>query len=148
MQGKVEDLVKYLFTLDRDKEYEIKEVSHKRSLDSNAYAWKLINEIGNVVNKSKEEVYINMLKHYGQVQMVSVLSSVDMNGYFKYFEEVGTSVLNRKEFKHYKIFKGSSEFNQKEMSILIDGIVQEATQLGIKTLDDIKIEEMIRSWNK
>ena len=105
----------------------------------------MITEIGNVLRKSKEEVYLQMLKDYGQSEIVSMLSSISPSGYFKYYEEIGKGIIKGKEFKHYKIFKGSSEFDSREMSIFIDGIVQDCRSVGIKTLEDIELEELIRS---
>lgn len=144
MIGKVEDIVTYLFKLDRDKEYqvEIKEYKQKRSLNANAYAWVLINKIANEMRLSKEEVYLNMLKHYGQSQVVSIVSEVNITGYFKYYEIIGTSTLNNKEFNHIRVFKGSSEYDTKEMSIFIDGIVQEAKQLDIEVLTPNQLIEL------
>ena len=69
------------------------------------------------------------------------------NLYFKYYEEAGRSFLNGKEFTHYKIYKGSSEFDTKEMSIFIDGIVQEATQLGIETRTPSELALLKSEWN-
>lgn len=146
MLGKPLDLINYLYNQDKDKLYEIKEHKQKRSLNANAYMWVLINEIANKVRLSKEEVYLNMLKSYGQSTIVSLLSSIDYNGFFKYYEVVGTSVLNNKEFTHIKILKGSSEYNTLEMSILIDGVVQECTNLGIPTISDEEIEKLKGSW--
>ena len=134
MVGKPEDLLKWLYNQDKDKIFEIKEHKDKRSLSQNAYAWKLIMELGNVLRKSKEEVYLQMLKDYGQSEIVSILSSINPKGYFKYYESVGTGIVNDKEFTHYKIYKGSSEFDRREMSIFIDGIIHECHQLGINTL--------------
>lgn len=142
MIGNPEEISKYLWHLDKEKLYEIKEYKEKRSLSQNAYAWKLITEIANKVNKSKEEVYLEMLKDYGQSEVISMLSTIEPKGYFKYYESIGTGIVNDKEFTHYKIFKGSSEYDSKEMSIFIDGIVQECTQLGIPTLSDEEIKGM------
>lgn len=142
MIGKCQDLIQYLFEQDRDKLFEIKEHKEKRSLSQNAYAWKLINEIGNKISKSKEEVYLQMLKDYGQHEVISMLSTINPNGYFKYYEVIGTGIVNDKEFTHYKIFKGSSEFNTLEMKIFIDGVIQEATQLGIPTITEKELESM------
>lgn len=144
MIGTPEELSMYLWRLDKDKKYEIKEYKEKRSLNSNAYAWVLITQLGNVLRKSKEEVYLQMLKDYGQSEIISMLSSIDPEGYFKYYEKIGTGEINGKEFTHYKIYKGSSEFNSSEMSIFIDGIVQECSSVGIQTLDDLEIQELIR----
>lgn len=142
MIGKCQDLIQYLFEQDRDKLFEIKEHKEKRSLSQNAYAWKLINEIGNKIGKSKEEVYLQMLKDYGQHEVISMLSTIEPKGYFKYYEVIGTGIVNDKEFTHYKIYKGSSEFNTLEMKIFIDGIIQEATQLGIPTITEKELESM------
>lgn len=142
MTGKVELIIKWLFNQDREKIFEIKELKPKRTLSQNAYAWKLINEIGNKINKSKEEVYLQMLKDYGQSNIVSMLSSINPIGYFKYYEEIGTGIVNAKEFTHYKIFKGSSEFDTKEMKVFIDGIIEECHQLGIETLTPDEIASM------
>ena len=142
MIGTPEKLSQYLWQLDKDKKYEIKEYKEKRSLNSNAYAWKLITEIGNVVRKSKEEVYLQMLKDYGQSEIVSMLSSISPVGYFKYYEKFGTGTINNKDFTHYKIYKGSSEFDSREMSIFIDGIIHEAENLGIPTLTEEEIKKM------
>ena len=142
MTGKPIQIIQWLYNQDKDKLYDVKEHKEKRSLSQNAYAWKLITEIGNVIRKSKEEVYMMMLKDYGQSEIVSILSTVNPLGYFKYYEKIGTGVINNKEFTHYKIFKGSSEFDSKEMSIFIDGIIQECKQLDIETLTPEEIALM------
>lgn len=142
MIGNAEQIIKFLFNQDREKIFEIKEHKEKRTLNQNAYCWKLINEMGNKLNKSKEEVYKEMLKDYGQCEVVSMLSTISPNGYFKYYEEIGTGIVNNKEFIHYKIFKGSSEYDTKEMKIFIDGIIQECKQLGIETLTPEQIASM------
>ena len=146
MVGNAIQIIQWLYNQDKDKRFDIKEHKEKRSLNANNYAWKLITEIANVLRKSKEEVYLEMLKSYGQCEMISIVSSVDVKGYFKYYEEAGRSFLNGKEFTHYKIYKGSSEFNTKEMSILIDGIVQEAKQLGIETMTPSQLAELKILW--
>lgn len=146
--GKIEKFLPLIFRLDKDTVYDVKIDKHreKRSLNANAYLWKLVTEIGNVLNKSKEEVYLQMLIDYGQSEMVSILSEIDVKGYFKYYKLAGTSILNGKEFNHYKIYKGSSEYDTKEMSVLLEGVVQEAKNLGIKTKDDIELERLIKEW--
>ena len=145
---KIDKILPLIFRLDKDTIYDVKINKHreKRSLNANAYLWKLVTEIGNILNKSKEEVYLQMLIDYGQSEMVSILSVIDVKGYFKYYKLAGTSILNGKEFNHYKIYKGSSEYDTKEMSILLNGVVQEAKNLGIKTKDDIELERLLEEW--
>lgn len=148
MIGTPENIIKWLFNQDREKVYEIKEYKEKRSLNANNYAWKLITEIAERITPtlSKEEVYLKMLIDYGQSEMISVLTDIDIKGYFKYYTEVGTTVLNNKEFTHYKIYKGTSEYNTKEMSIFIDGVVQEAKSLGIETKTPEQLQKLKMMW--
>lgn len=120
----------------------------KRSLNANNYAWKLITEIGNVLHMSKEDVYLEMLRRYGQSDMISALADIPIHGYLKYCDEAGESVLNGKVFKHYKVYKGSSEFDTKEMSIFIDGVVSEAKELGIQTETPEQIAELKSLWRE
>ena len=142
MIGTSQEISQWLWQQDREQLFEIKEFKKHRTLSQNAYVWKLINEIANKVNKSKEEVYLQMLKDYGQSEIISMLSSISPNGYFKYFEPIGTGIVNEKEFTHYKIYKGSSEFTTLEMKYLLDGVIQEAENLGIPTLTDEQVERM------
>jgi hypothetical protein len=120
----------------------------RRSLNANNYAWHLINEIANKVRAGKDEVYLTMLKRYGQSEMISVVAAVDMAGFVKYYEEVGESELNGKLFKHYRIYKGSSEYDKESMAIFIDGIVSEAKELGIPTETPEHIANMKSLWGE
>lgn len=126
--------------------FKIDKYREKRSLNANAYAWQLIGKIGNATRESKEEVYCKMLKDYGQSDLVSVLAHIPVAHYFKYYEEAGESTLNGKLFKHYRVYKGSSEFDTREMSIFIDGIVSEAKNLGIETMTPNEIAKMKDLW--
>lgn len=128
-------------------------IGHKkkrRSLNANSYAWVLITEIANKLRASKEEVYLQMLKRYSQSSVVSIvdeavpifLKSV------KYAEEFGKGTINGKEFTHIKVYMGSSEMDTKEMAILIDGIVSEATELKIPTMTPSEIERIKEQWGR
>lgn len=127
---------------------EIKPYRPKRSLNANAYAWKLIGDIADVLRANKEDIYFLMLQRYGQSAMISVEAPIPISQYVKYCIEAGESALNGKLFKHYKVYKGSSEFDTREMSILIDGIVSEAKGLGIQTEPPHKLAEMKSLWNE
>lgn len=120
----------------------------KRSLNANNYAWKLLTEIANELRSSKEEMYLEMLKRYGQSEMISVLSHIDIGGFIKYYEEAGESSINGKLFKHYKVYKGSSEFSTEEMSVFLDGVVGEAKELGIQTETPEQIAKMKSLWGE
>lgn len=146
MTGNAKEIINFLMDQEKEKLFDISEHKNKRSLNANAYMWALINQIANVMRLSKEDVYLQMLKDYGQSEIISLLSEINIDGYFKYYEVIGESSLNGKDFKHIKIYKGSSEFDTKEMAILIDGVVNEAQQLGIETMTPDQIEELKTKW--
>ena len=146
MVGKADEAIKWLLNQDREKLFEIKPYRQKRSLNANAYAWVLINEMANRLRTSKDEVYQEMLKRYGQSKVISVLSEIDISRFVKYYEEIGKGHVEGKEFTHYRCFIGSSEYDSREMAILIDGIVSEAQELGIDTLPTTAVERMKALW--
>ena len=130
-------------------EYEITLAKKKRSLNANAYAWQLMTKIGDVLRISKEEVYLNMLKSYGQGGAISVQEKFAENfkRTYKYFESLGKSELKGKMFEHFRFWVGSSEYSTEEMSIFIDGIVQEAKQLRIETLTPLELARLKDDWS-
>lgn len=145
MIGTPEELSRYLWNLDKEKKYEIKEYKPKRTLSQNSYAWVLINQLANKMRMSKEEMYISLLEDYSQCLMIPVEKGKKPNGYFKYYKYIATTSINGKEADYYKVFKGSSEFDTEEMSIFLDGIIQECKQLDIQTLtpDEIEMMELV-----
>lgn len=146
--GTPKQLIPALLELDQEKIYEIKEKKQKRSLNSNAYAWVLITKIADVLNKSKEELYFQFLKEYGQVTSIMLSDEVNINGFVKYYELESKRIVNNRIFKIYRVYKGSSEFDTKEMSTFIDGIVYEAKNLGIETLTPDELIRLKSQWGE
>lgn len=128
--------------------YEIERKRKKRSLDANALCWAVINEIANVLRTDKDSIYIDMLKKYGQSDIISVLSGVDVKGYFKYYDVFGKGYVKDKEFTHYKVYKGSSEYDTREMSILLDGIISEAKALDIEVISEREKSLLLMEWGQ
>ena len=118
----------------------------RRSLNANNYAWALLTEIGNVMRLNKDDVYFLMLQRYGQCEMISVKDGIPIGDYVKYCVRAGESWLNDTLFKHYKVYKGSSEFTKEEMAVFIDGVVQEAQDLNIDTRTPDEIAKLKDLW--
>lgn len=127
---------------------EFKKWFKKRSKNANSYAWVLITELANVMRISKDEMYLLKLKDYGQSELVLIDSIVNPAGYFKYYDEVGETEVNGKKFKWYKVYKGSSEYDSREMSIFIDGIVRDCKEQGIETLTPNELKRLKEDWGK
>lgn len=148
MIGTKNQVITYLLPQKDETKYEIKEYKEKRGLRANNYYWKMLNELANVLNMSKEDLHFKMLQSYGQCELVSVVADINVEGYFIYYSEAGESSLNGKLFKHYKVYKRSSEMDSKEFSKLLDGLLQECKQQDIMTLEDKEIEEMMKEYEK
>ena len=56
----------------KDLEISVKVFRQKRSLDQNSYAWVLIGKMADKLRTSKDEVYLTMLKRYGQGGVIKV----------------------------------------------------------------------------
>lgn len=147
MIGKPRDLIVYLATCDDSKDYEVKEYKQKRSLDANAYYWVLIIQIANTVRASKEEIHLKMLKEYGETYSMLLPADKSVKGLVKYYEIESVIKRGDKKFVSYKAYLPSSEMNTKQMSVLIDGVVGEAKELGIETLTPREINELKMRWN-
>lgn len=135
---------------DRDVEVTIKRYSESRSLTANAYLWVLITAIGNALRESKEKVYFDMLRSYGQGGAVSVQDKFaeDFCRSYQYHETIGESDLNGKHFIHYRFWVGSSEYNREEFAILLDGVIREAQNLGIETRSQEEINSLLKEIEK
>jgi len=133
---------------DKPVEVTIKKYSENRTVKANAYLWALINEIGNVLRENKEDIYFDMLQSYGQGGAVSVKAKFADNfeKTYKYFKYLGESQLNGETFKHYRFWVGSSEYDRDEFSILLDGVISEAKNLGIETKTEEEIQSLLKSY--
>lgn len=131
-----------------DVEVTVEKYSESRTLKANAYLWVLVTKIANALRESKEDIYLDMLKSYGQGGAVSVEErfAQDFERTYKYREYLGASMLNGKLFNHYRFWVGSSEYTREEFSILLDGVVQEAKNLGIEVKSPEEIESIMREW--
>ena len=132
---------------------ECKEHRKKRSLDANSYAWVLITKIADIQRTSKDEVYIEMLKRYGQreKQLISIIDNEEAIAMIyratnNHCTVVGEGTVNGKQFKHLAILIGSSQYDTRQMAILIDGIVSECKEMGIETLPPDEIKALKESW--
>ena len=130
---------------DCDVELTVEKYSEDRSLKANAYLWLLIGKIANALRESKEDIYLDMLKAYGQGGVASVQEKDEARfcKSYKYHEYIGESTNKGKLFKHYHFWVGSSEYTRSEFAILLDGVVMEAKNLGIETRPEAEIKSML-----
>lgn len=106
--GNREKLIMVLLAQPEDKLFDLKDHKDKRSLNANAYAWALIGKIADALRTTKEDVYLIMLKRYGQSQIISVKSEISIDGFIKYCEPIGTRIECGIGFTDYRVYSGCS----------------------------------------
>jgi hypothetical protein len=127
---------------------EIKQYRQRRSLDSNAYMWLLLNEMATILKTTKDELYIQVLDRYGVFTHLVVKENVvdRVKVEWKAVRELGKVNINGKEGIQLQVFFGSSTYDTKEMSKLLEGVVSEAKELGINTVTPKEMELMHKNW--
>lgn len=119
---------------------QVKEYRKKRSLSQNAYMWVLLDEIGKAVNRSKEDIYRELVKDYGVFEVLPLKDEAvkrfnhnwSKNGLGWFTEIIGKSKLNG--YTNLIAYYGSSTYDTKEMNRLLDAVVSECQELGIPTM--------------
>lgn len=128
------EVLEELMKLPEVVEVSIKNLSKKRSKNANDYFWELVGQIADKLRATKEEIYFELLKKYGQFITVTVKEGVDLEqAGFKYYEKMQDGLKNGTKFVAYRVFIGSSQYDTQQMSVLIDGTIQDAQELGIQT---------------
>ena len=158
MTGPAKELVFLLAKIaDEDtKVYDIVDHKEKRSLSQNAYYHVLLGKVADKLRISKSRLHNDMLTHYGQRMLIDdkpvIIYVPDTEESENTALESDTvhmkrtsSVLTGNDeivYRAWVMLRGSHEYNTKEMSILLDGLIQEAKQLDIETLTPSQIAEM------
>lgn len=118
----------------------VKEYRQKRSLSQNAYLWVLLDKIADKVNRSKEDIYKIYIKDYGVFEILPVRNDAadrfiklwQARGLGWVCEDLGESKLSG--YTKLIAYYGSSTYNTKEMTRLIDAVIQECRELGIQAM--------------
>lgn len=129
-------------------ELNIKPYRAKRSLNANAYLWALVGKIADLIREDKNAVYKFMLERYGQYEVIEMRSDINPRRWFKYIEPLGKVQHDGMSYNQFRAWRGSSEYDTREMAILLDGVINEATNLGIATITDEELNRMKGSWGK
>ena len=68
--------------------------------------------------------------------------------FFKYYSIEGKTTVKGKNYIWYKLYKGTSEYDSREMSIFISGLVQDCEEQGIETKTKEEINSLIKEWEE
>lgn len=140
---------------DKDVDVEIKKHREKRSLDANNFCWALCSDIGKALKPplSKEDVYRKAIREVGVYTPVPIKENA-VESWCAKWSTGGTGwfcdVIDDSKLKGYKLihaYYGTSTYNTKEMSLLIDSLVDDAEQMGIPIpLGKDEMERLKADW--
>ena len=133
-------------------EADLKEHRKKRSLDANAYCFVLISKIAEKVGISIEEIYRRAVREIGGNNTVVCVKDEAVDALCSAWKLKGlgwqTEVIPSKldGCSNVVLYYGSSTYDTKTMSRLIDYVVQDAKALGIETMTPCELAALVERW--
>ena len=137
-----------------DVDIEIKKHSKRRSMDSNNLAWVLIDKIAEHEHKRKSEVYQEAIRDIGGVSDVVCVKDEAVETLIKGWTHKGLgwqTVCGPSKLQgctNVTLYYGSSIYDTRQMSELINNLVLLCNDLGIPTMSKDEIERSLAYWQK
>jgi hypothetical protein len=125
----------------------------RRSLDANAYCWVLLDKLAAVLRKPKTEIYRELIREVGgncetycglEKAVDKLVQLWEKNG-IGWCADVTDSKLEG--CKNVVLYQGSSTYDTRQMSRLIDLVVQECRAQGIETATPAELEKLKEAWH-
>ena len=126
--------------------------TQRRSIDANAYFHVLVGKIADSLTISKAKAKNVLICKYGQPLILpdGKIMVYKTNAPEEFIWE--QEAIHCIPFKYedsatfYKVYRGSHTDDTKQMSVLIDGTVADAKELGIETITPVEIAEIKARW--
>ena len=138
----------------RDKllDVELKQHREKRTRDQNAYMWVLADRISAVANVDKVDVYREAIRSIGGVSETICVRNKAVDPIRESWQARGlgwiTDTIPSKieGCTNVILYFGSSTYNTKQLSAVIDHLIQDAKSLGIETDTPEKLAQLQAEW--
>lgn len=140
---------------DKPQRLTLKRWIDKRSLNANAYAWKLLGKLSAVLKIPPETIYRSLIPDVGDNgTAVSVpiggleqlRTSWGHNGKGWVVEVLGISDVPGNV--DVMLYSGSSVYDKEQMARLIDLIIDECREAGVEYLPPDKLAAMLEGWDE
>ena len=133
---------------------EVKEHRQKRSLDANAYAWVLIGKLAEAMRIAPVEVYRQTIQNIGGNYEIMPIKMEAAAHFMRIWEakglgwpcvDMGPSRIPG--YRNLRAYYGSSTYDTRQMSALIDNLVQDCKALDIETMTPEKLALLKEAWD-
>lgn len=165
-QGKIESITKpirgggYLVTVridalpegleDKLLDVTLKVHREKRSKDANALLWACIGDIARETEVDKWDVYLNLLRRYGKFTYIVVKpdAAEAVRKQWRESEIIGEIDIHGTKGVQMLCYYGSSTYDTKEMSVLLNGTISEMETLNLQRPASSDLRRAMEEWDK
>jgi len=122
----------------------------KRSLDANGLLWLCLGRIADALRCDKWEVYLRMLKRYGKYTYICVKPNVvdAVKAQWRECEVIGEVDINGQKAIQMLCYFGSSTYDTKEFSELLDGVISEMKEMGLEAPASEDMRRALEQWER
>ena len=135
-----------------DEKLSIKIVKYrkKRSLDANGLLWHCLGQIAASLQADKWDIYLQMLKRYGKYTYICVKPNMveSVRSQWRESEVIGEVNINGSEAVQMLCYFGSSTYNAKEFSVLLDGVISEMKEMGLEAPLSEDMKRALAEWER
>lgn len=143
VQAEPEALEKYM---DIDLDISFSRHRNRRSIDANAFLWACLGEIARAINSDTWSIYLYMLERYGKFTHILVKPEA-VEQVRQVWRE--TKIVGEKDGMIQMLcFFGSSTYNTKEFSQLLDGVVSEMKEMHLETPPDEEMKRLLEGMQE
>lgn len=150
-------ILDYIGGLDDEIEYEltIDKVNAKRSKDANQYFWVLVGKLSEKINVSPEDIYRTYIKDIGGNYEVVPIKDVAVDTWIKNWRNKGIGwqcdIIGESKLRGYTnviCYYGSSTYDTRQMSRLIELCVADCKEQGIETMTPAELSLLMESYKE
>ena len=125
-----------------------REKRNRRSLDANGLFWAGVTAISDATQIPMDDVYIQLIREYGVRRPIIVKpeAAEQLEKSFRYCENLGEVMVNGAKGVQLMAYIGSSQYDTKQMSKLIDGMMEDLKGLGIDFSSPEEIARCKAEW--
>lgn len=133
--------------MEKDAAIRIEEFRTHRSKNANALMWACLSKIAATEMKGdRYTYYLQALRKYGKCTLVSIKPEA-LDAWKKSWRECEV-VGERAGRLDVLCYFGSSTYNTKEFSVLLDGIIDDMKQAGIETPTQEELQRSLDLWQR
>lgn len=150
------------FAVDRDISGELEEIEkndlrikavrwrERRSVDANAMLWACIGDIARALGADKWQIYLTLLRRYGKYTYICVKPDAveAVKRQWRESEEIGEVDIHGMRAVQLLCYYGSSTYDTKEFSALLDGAVAEMKEMGLAPPLTADMKRALEAWER